>query len=706
MSDKNIYNNNNITDTIPDGNYPTKETINTNPYIHNNYQENLQYQNSSINNEANLDDNIDNSVNSEYLLTKLIKPKTENNTQEKPRQDFSNNTIPNGQPQSVNTNSVYSNGYYNSQGVHYQNPYTAPQPNGSIPQQNQNQYQYPNQNPYVNQNQYANANQYPHQNNVNYPNPQNNIPGYMPYITPIKKVFDRIDKIFALLAILLGYLFIQATFLSSWCLGIGTSIMFLVGHIAGYVYIKKRGFQLDKHHKIISAVLIFLSLSFTVYSNPMAVTANFLFLILGNAYWIYSAGIAPDKRKGYIREICDSLFVSPFNNFGAVFSCLFGKNKAQKSGNGKWIILGLCIAIPIVAIVSSLLMGDELFKAMFSVIFDEFLVKIVNHLWYAIIGLPIALIVFSVWYTKHFNTNVNTNKNTVANHKDYHIAPPALMYSIVIPVCVVYFLYLISQVFYFISFIADNLLPEGFTIVDYARSGFFELCVVAVINLIIIALLIILTKQKQGETEKGVKIITMIMCGFTIIMIFTALYKMFTYIGAHGYTAMRINTSAFMIFLLLVFALIIAKQVHNKVKLFPAVVALLMVFICGYTLADTDSFIASENIRRFKLGEIDWMGNSLVRRLDDSAYKHIVPFAADKNNGLSKDEQRELENIINYRYLFYEEYSMSFNINRFVVNNMINEYGFGESYDRYSYSHNNSNDYHYEDNYNQNNEYY
>ena len=49
---------------------------------------------------------------------------------------------------------------------------------------------------------------------------------------------------------------------------------------------------------------------------------------------------------------------------------------------------------------------------------------------------------------------------------------------------------------------------------------------------------------------------------------------------------------------------------------------------------------------------------------------------------------------------------MSFNINRFVVNNMINEYGFGESYDRYSYSHNNSNDYHYEDNYNQNNEYY
>ena len=206
MSDKNIYNNNNITDTIPDGNYPTKETINTNPYIHNNYQENLQYQNSSINNEANLDDNIDNSVNSEYLLTKLIKPKTENNTQEKPRQDFSNNTNPNGQPQSVNTNSVYSNGYYNSQGVHYQNPYTAPQPNGSIPQQNQNQYQYPNQNPYVNQNQYANANQYPHQNNVNYPNPQNNIPGYMPYITPIKKVFDRIDKIFALLAILLGYL--------------------------------------------------------------------------------------------------------------------------------------------------------------------------------------------------------------------------------------------------------------------------------------------------------------------------------------------------------------------------------------------------------------------------------------------------------------------------------------------------------------------
>ncbi len=628
-------------------------------------QDNNHYQENGINNEVNnrvnsrFDNEVNNAVNCGFNGNKA---------------DIGENYYSN-----TNTNQQRHNSYRNdSQYLNNQNPYITTHPQGN--------------NPYGNG--YSQPNYY---GNTNTPNQQANMPKYMAYMSPVKKVYDRIDKIFALMSILLGYFFIQATFLSGWYLGIGTSIMFLTGHIAGYIYIKKRNLEIDNLHKIISVVIILLSLSFTYYSNPMAVTVNFIFLVLANAYWIYTTGTKPEKRKGYVKELCDSFFIYPFTNFGAVFNCLFGKNKTQKSGNGKWILLGLCIAVPIVAIVSTLLMGDELFKAMFSAIFDEFFIKIVEHLWYAVVGLPIALIIFSLWYTKHFNHNVNTDANgnqTVTKQVNYHIAPPALMYSIVIPLCILYFLYLISQISYFISFIADNLLPEGFTIVDYARSGFFELCVVAVINLIIIFLLIILTKQQQGETENGVRIITIIMSVFTIIMICTALYKMFTYINEYGYTAMRINTSAFMIFLLIVFGLIIAKQIHNKINLFPTVIALLMIFMCGYTLADTDGFIARENIRRYQLGEIDWMGNNLVRRLDDSAYKYIIPFAADKNNGLSSSEQHRLKSIINDKYYDYEDYPMSFNVNRFIIYQMIDEYGFGENYDKYGYY--NEEDYNYD----------
>lgn len=659
-------------------------------------QENINHSN-----ENRIDDDRNNQVNGDFNGNVNSKGNFEFNNQVNNQANNIFNNNENKQKQNYNNHNNYNNS----------NPY------------NNNQNNYYNSNPYNNnQNPYNNANYYGNIPNGGYPqgaynpnmnvnniNQQGNMPNFSPFTnTPIRRIFDHFDKVFALAALLIGYLFIQATFLSGWYLGVGTSLMFLTGHIAGYLYVKKRNLQLSKIHKITSVIILLLSISFTYYSNPMAVTANFFFLLFANAYWIYSCGEKPTYRKGYVKELCESIFVYPLSNFGAIFSCLFGKNKSNKSGNGKWILLGLCIAVPIVAIVSTLLMGDELFKAMFSVIFDEFFIKIVEHLWYVVVGLPVALLVFSLWYTKHYNSNINENSNiqqNTAQKTDYRIAPPALMYAIVIPLCVVYFLYLISQVSYFISFIADNLLPEGFTIVDYARNGFFELCVVSVINLIIIFLLILLTKQPQDKTVNGVKIITIVMSAFTIIMIITALYKMFTYIGEYGYTAMRINTSAFMLFLLIIFGLIIAKQLKNNIKLFPTIVTVLIIFICGYTIADTDSFIASENIRRYQLGEINWMGNNLVRKLDDSAYKHIIPFVADKNNGLTDEQNRNLVKIINDRYCDYEDYPLAFNINRFVIYNMIDEYGFGKAYDKYSYYKNENNSEYSSSDYNYNYDY-
>lgn len=586
-------------------------------------------------------------------------------------------------------NSPQNNPYeknINNTGNCYQNNTTIP--NDRI-NYNCSQSVYSNEKHTVNSS--YNQNYNTNQSRTNFPNMGNQPDivsvnkGYViPNFRSLEKVYDKVDRMFAIFSIVLGFLFIFLIGSVFFNFGIGATIFFIAALLTTYFYLYKKEIKIDTLHNVTFVSMILLSLPFTIYSNRLALGIDFTVLIFGLLYWIYSAdGKTRNHLGGVFTELMISWFANPFMNFTSVFTAIFKKDKSKKQGNAKWIILGLIIALPIVCIVSSLLlMGDEMFNAMFSFIFENFISKIFKYLWYAILGLPIAMGIFSSWYTKHYenkkrilSANSNTKNNT--NYINCRVAPIPLMYSIAIPLCVVYFLYLISQIAYFVSFIADNLLPEGFTIVDYARSGFFELCVVTVINIVVIALLIILTKRPANIIPMGLRIITTLMSVFTMVIISTALYKMFMYIGGYGYTSMRINTSIFMIFLLIVFVLIIAKQLFVNVKFFTTTMVIAFVFLAGYNLLDVDAFIAKENIRRFQQGEISWMGNSMIAKLDDSAFEYIVPFAADENNGLSGSENDDLDTYVRARYRrFNDDEFSTFNISSYKVHSIMKKYGY------------------------------
>lgn len=683
------------------------DNTNNNPNIFN------PYISSNVNN---------NTVNSSQTQNKQIPPPnmgyTQNQSNGYPQSELfenNNNVINNNKNFQNNSNSGNPNptNYFNNNAQNnstnstnrnfYQNPPTSP--NGSPPQNhnasntppygynpnvppnvppNVNYTSIPNYNYNYNQNHnnqpYMNFQNTGNQSYMNHGNTNYNIPKFK----GLEKIYDKVDRIFATFSIVLGFLFIFLIGSVFFNLGIGATIFFIAALFTSYFYLYKKEIKIDTPHNITFIAMVLLSLPFTIYSNRLTLGIDFTVLTFGLLYWIYSAG---EKNKnhlgGIFTEVIISCFAYPFMNFTSVFTALFKKGKTNKPGNAKWVILGLVIALPIVCLVSSLLlMGDEMFSAMFSFLFENFILHIFKYLWYAVLGLPIAMCTFSAWYTKHYEEKSkrllsysNDEKNN--NYINLHIAPIPLMYSIAIPLCVVYFLYLISQVAYFFSFIADNLLPEGFTIVDYARRGFFELCVVTVINIIIIALLLILTKRPANVVPMGLKVITTLMSVFTMVIIGTALYKMFMYISGYGYTSMRINTSIFMIFLFVIFILLISKQFLPNVKFSTATVTIAFIFLAVYNLIDVDAFIAKENIRRFQEGEISWMGNSMVATLDDSAFEYIVPFAANEDNGLSDSENESLDSCIRARYRrFNDDEFSTFNFSSYKVKNIMEKYGY------------------------------
>lgn len=625
------------------------------------------------------------------------------------------------------TNNYYNqdfnqDGFYNN---NYQNQYAGGYQYNNNPNGGYKSYDYRNRQNSGYNNGYG-GNQYGHGNFAGgayggqqqvYGNPQyygqprysNNYPPNTGFYAPLKKIYDKIDRRFSIYALIAGFIFVWFIFVEQFRFGVGASVYFISTLFMSYFYVLKKKLKIDWIHNTAFVFLIILSIPFSIYSNRLVLGMDFAVLFFGTAYWIYSSG--GKDRKHFSNTLTDFLGGTlgyPFMNYGSMFPAMFSKEKGKKHGNAKWIILGLLIAIPIVSVVSALLLkSDEMFRVMFSFIFDNFISKLLKYILYAVVGIPLAMAIFSCWYTKYdeeqrykINQNrfgyagVNPNKNKSG------AAPAALMYAIAIPLCVVYLFYLVSQVAYFISFLAENLLPKDFTIADYARNGFFELCVVAVINIIIIILLFALTIRTENKLPAGIRAIIVIMSLFTMIFISTALYKMFMYIQQYGYTAMRINTSIFMFFLMIVFVLMITKQFIPKFKLFPAVIVCMLVFLTGYNLADTDAFIARENIRLFEENQIGWMGSRLVEKLDDSAFEYIIPFAEKENNGLTKQEQESLEKAIMWKYYWNKgnyddmaEHFPSFNVSRFKVYKMLENYyqNHKDIYDRYygynSYSH-------------------
>ncbi len=506
-----------------------------------------------------------------------------------------------------------------------------------------------------------------------------------PYVR--KREFDRTDRIFATLAIFVGLFFIWFIVVQEFNMGIGATVSFTATLFLSYAYVSKKDMKIDGLHKVTFFMMAFLCIPFTLYNNTMALAMDFVTLLFGTLYWVYSANGKDRKSSGnYFSDFFVGCFAYPLMNYGAMFPAIFRRNDGKKNGNVKWVILGLVLAIPFVGIVSALLMeSDEMFKVMFSFIFDNFLSRVLEYVLYTIFGLPIAMAFFSAWYTKYVEDKKQSlvTVNQPVHKSNRYVIPLALVYSVIIPVCVVYFLYLISQVSYFISFIADNLLPKDFTIVDYARRGFFELCVIAVINLIVIILMVSFSKRPQGKIAVGVKGITIMMSAFTMIFIVTAIYKMSMYIKKYGYTPMRIDTAVFMIFLFVIFVTIILHQIFGKINLFKTTTVILLLFLGAFNIMNVDAFVAKENIRMYKNGQIEWMGSDLLYRLDDSAYEYIVPFAEEENNGLSWEDNKALHSAIRSRKIRlkyssgYEDMSdafPSFNVSRYKVCKILNRY--------------------------------
>ena len=190
-------------------------------------------------------------------------------------------------------------------------------------------------------------------------------------------------------------------------------------------------------------------------------------------------------------------------------------------------------------------------------------------------------------------------------------------------ICVVYVIYLVSQLAYFFNAFA-GLLPKDFTVAQYARRGFFEMSVVCLINLFLLMVALLGAQKKNGKEPGFIRALALFLCIFSLVLIATAMSKIGLYIHSFGMTYLRIITSVFMIFLCVVFVtmglwIFIRKLPYMKVAVITAVI---LVILVGF--ADPARVVAGYNVNAYLTGKLDAIDMDELYMLGSDA---VVPYA-------------------------------------------------------------------------------
>ena len=440
--------------------------------------------------------------------------------------------------------------------------------------------------------------------------------------------FSKKETLFAFLCYIVSYLF---------CLSIPIRNNPLGAFIVIFVtYLSTFGFMISKGKKIkVMPVLVGVSAVATSFS--LVLTSNgflhfFAFTYAISAYCYFLYGMSSENifrfKDSIVIDFAKAIMVLPFVSFASLFQAMFfGKN--NKSGKFVLkILLGIVITIIPTMIILLLLSYDSGFTDLLKKAFDFDGADIFNHIVSLLFALPVGAYVYSIFISSKDSkcANVLTADGVNKTMPKLRIAPVVTVLTAVLPIFALYVVFFVSQWQYYISGFT-GVLPKDFSYAEYAREGFFQLCTVSVINLIILVFISVLMKRKEGKRPYILNVVSIIFSLFTLVLISTAMAKMYMYIDCYGLTPLRVYASWFMAVLTLVFVLIIVKQFAKKLRLIVISLTALVLMFSALSLLNVDSFIAKYNVDRYLDGTLETVDIDAMEMLGDSAVPQLVRLA-------------------------------------------------------------------------------
>ncbi|MBQ8204133.1 MAG: DUF4173 domain-containing protein [Clostridia bacterium] len=356
---------------------------------------------------------------------------------------------------------------------------------------------------------------------------------------------------------------------------------------------------------------------------------------------VFFDGFVNSSSKGNRETL--GIFISAastLENIDVAIKSLFSNENGSKKAIGK-VLIGLLCALPVLAIVVPLLIAsDDAFRGMMTNIFSNCISTILK----TVFGVMLSVLVFTYGLSLKAGRVTKIKRGSFAGIENIY----TISFLSTISVC--YLLYLFSQLAYFFSAF-KGFLPNGeITYAEYARKGFFEMCIIAVINLCLVFLALLLAKKENGKVCNTVKAITTFISVFTLLIIATAISKMVLYIDAYGMTVLRLTTSAFMLFLAITFISAILRIYTTKINIIKTalITAGCITLILGVT--NVNAVCAKYNYEAYRLNKLETIDIEAIYDLGDEGIPYIVKLGASKDKDVAIEAQQYLAKAYLYDY--------------------------------------------------------
>ncbi len=298
---------------------------------------------------------------------------------------------------------------------------------------------------------------------------------------------DRWDHVFAGLYVILGILMWNCLCMENFARGLSMfSILYIITVLA-YAGLKK--FSITGEKIFWTLILLGISLPYGFYSVFDFGQTLMIFLVA--AYWtlVITEGLLwkGQTSSWILLDSWNGLIALPILNFLCQIRLIFQtfSEKREEKKDWRMVLLGILISIPaLLVIIPILAQADTEFRSLVDTILDALGEDFRILIWRGIVGILLGAFMFGTLYGGVYKRHVKEGE-CIRFHEEsgrvFRFVPDIAVLTFGIIVSAVYVLFIGLQARYLFSAFF-GILPEAYTYAQYARQGFFELCVIALLN--------------------------------------------------------------------------------------------------------------------------------------------------------------------------------------------------------------------------------
>jgi len=430
---------------------------------------------------------------------------------------------------------------------------------------------------------------------------------------------DKVDLWLACVSFILGFLFMRWVFFA-WQ-GWGVALFTVLFIAVTLFYLRQKGKSMAGETWFWFAILLLTALSFALWPGHGVFIWRSMLLLGAAIYWVRMvAGVTLcGKTSDWLPfDLLCGIFYIPLKNLSAQYHSLavVGKKRGGAAGKLWSAALGVLLAAVVISVVGPLLLRAD--AGGFALLLRNLQPQLdrlgqIDPLLFIqmVLAIPAAAYIFGL-LAGSIRDRCADLRRAEKSVDALRILPPATAFTLLLLLNGLYIVFIASQLPYFFSAFRGVVPPGWESYAEFARRGFFELCVIAVINLVILSGAHLGIKITQRRSA-ALRALSSLLAVLTLVLIVTAFSKLALYIGIFGLTTQRLLPGVFLIFLAVIFIGVMVRQ-NRQFSIMRLTAFTGAALLCLLCVANSDALVANYNANRYLAGTLEEFDTTVLYR--------------------------------------------------------------------------------------------